>query len=153
MTQNLSRWLLACLVGALPPAALADSVGAPTAGANSFRHPLASGGDGPLMIRLPGGRFEQGSASDEVDRDADEGPRHAVTLRPFALGKYEVTRAEFERFVTATGYRTDAERNTPIHLRDGVEGCLTYLGAGVLSVDELADRLFVTLATQPGQDF
>ncbi len=33
------------------------------------------------------------------------------------------------------------------------KGCLTYLGAGVLSVDELADRLFVTLATQPGQDF
>jgi conjugal transfer pilus assembly protein TraF len=33
------------------------------------------------------------------------------------------------------------------------KGCLTYLGAGVLSVDELADRLFVTLATQPGKDF
>lgn len=33
------------------------------------------------------------------------------------------------------------------------KGCLTYLGAGILSVDELADRLFITLATQPGQDF
>lgn len=33
------------------------------------------------------------------------------------------------------------------------KGCLTYMGAGVLSVDELADRLFVTLATEPGKDF
>lgn len=33
------------------------------------------------------------------------------------------------------------------------KGCLTYLGAGVLSVDELADHLFVTLATEPGKDF
>lgn len=33
------------------------------------------------------------------------------------------------------------------------KGCLTYLGAGVLSVDELADRLFVTLATEAGKDF
>ncbi|MFP1132884.1 conjugal transfer protein TraF [Asticcacaulis sp. W401b] len=33
------------------------------------------------------------------------------------------------------------------------KGCLTYMGAGVLSVDDLADRLFVTLATEPGKDF
>jgi conjugal transfer pilus assembly protein TraF len=33
------------------------------------------------------------------------------------------------------------------------KGCLTYMGAGVLSVDEMADRLFVTLATEPGKDF
>ena len=33
------------------------------------------------------------------------------------------------------------------------KGCITYLGAGVLTVDELADRLFVTLATEPGKDF
>ena len=33
------------------------------------------------------------------------------------------------------------------------KGCLTYLGAGVLSVDELADRLFVILGTEPGKDF
>lgn len=42
-----------------------------------------------------------------------------------------------------------------IHLRScqNPKGCLTYLGAGVLSVDEMADRLFVTLATRPGEDF
>lgn len=33
------------------------------------------------------------------------------------------------------------------------KGCLTYLGAGMLAVEEIADRLFVTLATRPGEDF
>lgn len=32
-------------------------------------------------------------------------------------------------------------------------GCVTYLGAGVLTMDEMADRLFVTLATETGKDF
>lgn len=33
------------------------------------------------------------------------------------------------------------------------QGCLTYVGAGVMSVNEIAERLFVLLATEPGQDF
>jgi len=33
------------------------------------------------------------------------------------------------------------------------KGCLTYLGAGVMSVEDIAERMFVLLATQPGQDF
>ncbi len=33
------------------------------------------------------------------------------------------------------------------------KGCVTYIGAGVLTMDELADHLYVTLAMTPGQDF
>ena len=33
------------------------------------------------------------------------------------------------------------------------KGCLTYLGAGVMSVEDIAERMFVLLATEPGQDF
>ena len=33
------------------------------------------------------------------------------------------------------------------------KGCLTYLGAGVMSVEDIAERMFVLLATRPGQDF
>ena len=36
---------------------------------------------------------------------------------------------------------------------DKPKGCLTYLGAGVLSVEDIAERMFVLLATEPGQDF
>src|SRR5262249_55998633 len=34
----------------------------------------------------------------------------AAITRPFYLGKYEVTKGQFARFVQATDYQTDAER-------------------------------------------
>ena len=48
---------------------------------------------------------------------ADERPTHDVTVRAFALGRHEVMVGEFRRFVAATAYVTDAERNV------GHEGC------------------------------
>jgi serine/threonine-protein kinase len=43
---------------------------------------------------------------------AAEQPRHHVTIsRRFYLGATEVTRGQFRAFVTATGYRTDAEKD------------------------------------------
>jgi len=38
-------------------------------------------------------------------------PRRVKISRPFELGKTEVTLAQFRRFVDATGYQTDAERD------------------------------------------
>ncbi|HLB10756.1 MAG TPA: formylglycine-generating enzyme family protein, partial [Gemmatimonadaceae bacterium] len=35
---------------------------------------------------------------------SDEAPQHLVALRSFALGKYDVTRAEYAEFVRGTGY-------------------------------------------------
>ena len=59
------------------------------------------------MVVVPAGSFMMGSLSSEKDRDDDEGPVHRVTIpEPFAVGKYEVTRGEFARFVSATGHDT-----------------------------------------------
>lgn len=44
----------------------------------------------PVMVPLPGGSFEMGSNEDYSER-----PPHRVTLRPFALAKYELTVAEW----------------------------------------------------------
>jgi conjugal transfer pilus assembly protein TraF len=33
------------------------------------------------------------------------------------------------------------------------EGCLTYAGAGVMSQEDIAERLFVLLSKEPGTDF
>ena len=42
----------------------------------------------------------------------DEVPSHEVTItRPFYLGTHEVTKGEFAEFVSATKYKTDAERD------------------------------------------
>jgi formylglycine-generating enzyme required for sulfatase activity/uncharacterized caspase-like protein len=59
----------------------------------------------PKMTVVPSGSFMMGSPRNEADRDTDEGPQHRVTIsRPFAVGKFEVTRAEFETFARATGH-------------------------------------------------
>ena len=61
----------------------------------------------PEMVVVSAGGFTMGSPPDEAGRDDDEGPRHWVNIaRPFALGKYEVTKAEFAAFVNETGLGT-----------------------------------------------
>jgi formylglycine-generating enzyme required for sulfatase activity len=58
------------------------------------------------MMVVPAGRFMMGSPMDEVDRRADEGPQRWVTiLRPFAVGKFEVTFAEWDACLAAGGCR------------------------------------------------
>jgi formylglycine-generating enzyme required for sulfatase activity len=60
----------------------------------------------PEMVIIPGGAFTMGSPPDEHGRDEDEGPQHRVTVRRFALGKYEVTFAEWDACVAGKGCPT-----------------------------------------------
>ncbi len=74
---------------------------------------LAAGGTGPEMLPVPAGVFRMGGVGSEHTQ-----PAHDVRVaRPFAIGRFEVTRGEFAAFAAATGYRTDAERN---------DGCRLY---------------------------
>ena len=59
-----------------------------------FVVPKAVPGPLPEMVLIPGGKFTMGSEQGEPD----EKPLHEVTVSPFAMGKYEVTNEEFERF-------------------------------------------------------
>lgn len=68
----------------------------------------------PEMVVVPAGSFTMGSPDDEKDRDEvnnrDESPQHQVTIkRPFAVGKFEVTRDQFANFVTETRYNAGAD--------------------------------------------
>ncbi|HET9161448.1 MAG TPA: formylglycine-generating enzyme family protein, partial [Caulobacteraceae bacterium] len=58
------------------------------------------------MVRIDGGDFLMGAAPERPE----EGPPHKVHVNAFSIDRTEVTNAEFARFVTATGYRTLAER-------------------------------------------
>ena len=61
----------------------------------------------PEMVTVPAGSFMMGSPGSEANRRENEGPTHRVTIAySFAVGKYEVTRGEFARFVAETGYET-----------------------------------------------
>jgi formylglycine-generating enzyme required for sulfatase activity len=79
--------------------------------------------DCPEMVVVPAGSFLMGSSDEETARDVEavpsdeskfaqrfmlpEHPQHDVKIdRPFAIGKYRVTRGEFAAFVRETGYST-----------------------------------------------
>jgi peptidoglycan hydrolase-like protein with peptidoglycan-binding domain len=67
--------------------------------------------DCPLMVVVPADSFLMGSPLSELGRTSDEGPQHTVTVgQAFAVGKYEVTFAEWDACVAAGGcnrYRPD----------------------------------------------
>ena len=68
----------------------------------------------PKMMDIPGGSFVMGDANgsremgdteelDSVRVDPNEKPLRVVEIAPFAIGKYEVTFDEYDRFAEATG--------------------------------------------------
>ncbi len=66
----------------------------------------------PDMVTVPAGEFLMGSPEGERGRDKNEGPRHRVVIaKPFAVGKYEVTFAEWDACVAGGGcaYRPSDE--------------------------------------------
>ena len=80
----------------------------------TFTDTLRSGGEGPEMVVIPAGSFRMGCLNDDGDCDPDEFPVHRVTVPSFALGKYEVTFAEWDACVAAggcDGYRPPNDPN------------------------------------------
>ena len=57
----------------------------------------------PEMVVIPEGTFMMGSPASEEGRYGNEGPRHEVTLRSFAMGVKEVTFDEWDACVRGGG--------------------------------------------------
>ena len=70
------------------------------------------------MVKIPGGVFEMGGdippGFENMPKTAlpqgDELPKHWVRVNDFWMDEHEVTNAEFQAFVEATGYVTTAEK-------------------------------------------
>ena len=58
------------------------------------------------LVLVQGGTFTMGGNSGEKT----EKPPHTVTVSSFYISKYEVTMADFRKFIKATGYITTAEK-------------------------------------------
>ncbi|MCX6344676.1 MAG: SUMF1/EgtB/PvdO family nonheme iron enzyme [Armatimonadetes bacterium] len=57
------------------------------------------------MISIPAGSFAMGTLDSYVaSHNADEHPQHPVALGAYSIGKYEVTRGEYRKFINAGGY-------------------------------------------------
>jgi hypothetical protein len=64
--------------------------------------------DCPEMVVVPAGEFTMGSPPDEKNHGA-EGPQHSVHIQAaFAVGKFEVTKDQFETFVNDSGHDAGA---------------------------------------------
>jgi formylglycine-generating enzyme required for sulfatase activity len=62
----------------------------------------------PDMVMIPTGTGPFGSPANEQGRERDEERQRVVTVsKQFALGRFEVTRAQFDAFVKEAGYRAD----------------------------------------------
>ena len=60
--------------------------------------------DCPEMVAYPAGSFMMGSPAEDKGGNPDERPPHRVMIaKPFAVGKYEVTKSEFGAFARASG--------------------------------------------------
>ncbi|HDH04252.1 MAG TPA: formylglycine-generating enzyme family protein [Nitrospirae bacterium] len=65
------------------------------------------------MVLVKGGCFRMGDIFS--DAPSGEEPVHEVCVDDFYMGKYEVTVGEFRRFVTESGYMTEAEQQDGCH--------------------------------------
>ena len=83
--------------GVQPPPVVDNT--ASTAG-KFFRDRLQDGSLGPEMVRIPAGQFRMGDI--QGGGHNDEKPVHQVWVSEFAIGQYEVTFAEYDKFAQAT---------------------------------------------------
>lgn len=63
----------------------------------------------PEMVKITGGTFQMGCVSDKGCR-SDELPVHEVSIKPFEMGKYEVTFDQWDECVKQKGCQFDARK-------------------------------------------
>jgi len=73
-----------------------------------FHDRLQDGGFGPEMIVIPAGTFRMGNLQSK--KYFNEGPVHRVSLNHFAIGRSEVTFADYDRFAKATSREMPDDR-------------------------------------------
>jgi formylglycine-generating enzyme required for sulfatase activity len=96
----MTRWiafLMLALAGLAANAAFAQ--GSAPASARTIKDCA----DCPELVVIPAGSFTMGSPADEPEHEADESPQRPIRIvRPFAVARSEVTRAQYAAFAHAT---------------------------------------------------
>lgn len=102
---GLPCWLLILLSGCISTSQIIPDPGA------VFQDQLSDATPGPAMVIIPTGSFTMGSPDTEELRFSNEGPQHIVTIsKAFAIGKYEITFAEYDKYAEATSTEKPGDR-------------------------------------------
>ena len=93
-SQSLVRW--SCTLAALLTICVANPALSGDAKFTRTSRPALSNSIGMELVKIPAGRFDMGAPESEVGSRIDERPVHDVQItKPFWLGVYEVTQAEY----------------------------------------------------------
>jgi len=85
-------------------------VNIPAPPAKSFGESLGNGIN-LEMVSIPGGTFLMGSPENEEGRSSDESPQHRVTVKPFFMGKFTITQAQWQAVAALPKVKTDLNAN------------------------------------------
>lgn len=117
----MKRLALACATGLL--GAVAQAQPAPPAG---WRDCATC----PELVALPVGGYRMGSTLDDPEHQADEGPRPGVRIAAFAIGRTEVTVAQYQACVGAGACEPPVWTQAPVR-----QALFSALGASVAAAD------------------
>ena len=141
--MSTSRSLLpTCVAGTLALLTACNStqsvdVDSPTPDLQNFTQQIPDSALEFEMIAIPGGTFAMGSPAREPGREDIEGPQRQVTIRPFWIGKFEVSWDEYDLWSSSDGDVDGVTRPTQPYVdmtfgmgREGYPAvCMTQLAA------------------------
>ena len=73
------------------------------------------------LVPVPGGTFTIGSPKDEEKRSDDEGPQRTVEIKPFWMGKHEVTWDEYDEFAFSLDVKKKVREGVDLAKQAGSE--------------------------------
>lgn len=73
------------------------------------------------MVPIPGGTFILGSPAGEKGRGDDEGPQREVEIKPFWMGKFEVTWDEFDIYAFSHDIKVKEEKGLDLKKQSDTE--------------------------------
>jgi len=94
---------------AVPPKVIHQPVN-PDLPAKSFSESLGNGIN-LEMVAIPGGTFLMGLSESEARRYNNESPQHRVTVKPFFIGKFPITQAQWQVVADLPKVKIDLDAN------------------------------------------
>jgi iron(II)-dependent oxidoreductase len=99
--------LILAASGIAPAASFVPGTAAPPDGGQKTQIAKAPDTDTRLgeLVTIPAGSFLMGNGGKEGFGGPEEFPQHSVSLPAYQIGKYEVTRGQYRKFIEAGGYQ------------------------------------------------